>query len=245
MIQTSYFANHRHFPDGKKTVSISAFTPNGVNVDSYALELAPRPQLLKEYKEGIIDEAGYRKRYIDEVLVYLDPIDVSRRYKDCIFLCYEKTGEFCHRHIVSEWLSSAGVPVEEVMSTVNIAVVGSRDFQDYKYFVEIIDRLVSNYKNFTFVSGGAKSGADNMIERYCMEKGSEVVVHLPDWQTNGKSAGFIRNKMIIDNSDIGIAFWDGESRGTEHSIKLAIEQKKKFYVVNFVQKKISYCIKNT
>ena len=34
---------------------------------------------------------------------------------DIALVCYEKTGDFCHRHLVAEWLRAADIPVEEWM----------------------------------------------------------------------------------------------------------------------------------
>jgi hypothetical protein len=42
-----------------------------------------------------------------------------------------------------------------------------------------------------------------------------------DWAKYGPAAGPIRNKEIIDACDVVIAFWDGKSKGTANSIKLA------------------------
>lgn len=50
------------------------------------------------------------------------------------------------------------------------------------------------------------------------------------WDLHGKSAGFKRNVHIIDDSDEVIAFWDGKSRGTRHSINLAKTAKKPVHV---------------
>ncbi len=236
MIQTSYFANYRNFPEGKKTVSISRFTPDGVNADSCAMELAPLPELLKEYKEGKIDEAGYTKRYIDEVLAPLNPKEIAKRYKNSIFLCYEKEGDFCHRHVLANWLLASGENVEEVTKHIRIAIVGSRGFGDYEYFKQVIDKLLGNYKSFSFVSGGA-DGADSFAHKYSEERGAGITVHKPDW-SKGKGAGFARNVKIWDDCDIGVAFWDGESKGTSHSFKIAEKQNKKLYVVEYLTKKI-------
>ena len=38
-------------------------------------------------------------------------------------------------------------------------------------------------------------------------------------------AAYTRNKTIVDNSDKVIAFWDGKSRGTAHSIGYSIEKR--------------------
>lgn len=43
-----------------------------------------------------------------------------------------------------------------------------------------------------------------------------------DWQKDGRAAGPLRNiRMFDDPVDLVLAFWDGRSKGTEHTIKLA------------------------
>ena len=44
---------------------------------------------------------------------------------------------------------------------------------------------------------------------------------LPEWEKYGKVAGFRRNLLIIAGADKIVAFWDGKSRGTKHSIDIA------------------------
>lgn len=246
MIQTSYFANYRNFPDNKNKVSISRFTPKWFEADHNALELAPSTKLLKDYKEGLIDEAGYDKRYKEETLDKLDPKEIAKRYKDSIFLCYESDDDFCHRQLVAKWLIDNGENIEEVLNTIRIAIVGSRDFNDYNYFKKIVSRLVKNYKHFSFVSGGAK-GADKFAERYAKEFNIEIDIYPAIWNIyvkdpeTGKDikkidrgAGFKRNVTIWDNSDIGIAFWDGVSTGTSHSFDISRRQNKKLYIANYI-----------
>ena len=106
-----------------------------------------------------------------------------------------------------------------------IGVVGSRNFSNYKYMKEILD----SFSFSEIVSGGAK-GADSLARRYAEEKNISIIEILPDWNQYGKSAGFKRNKLIIDQSDAIIAFWDGNSKGTAHSVRLAKEVGKNVYV---------------
>ena len=40
-----------------------------------------------------------------------------------------------------------------------------------------------------------------------------------DWDKYGKSAGFIRNKEMVDIADAAIIFWDGDSKGTKDTIE--------------------------
>jgi hypothetical protein len=104
-----------------------------------------------------------------------------------------------------------------------LGVVGSRTFNNYalceKTLDKVLKRLLDKHEQVIFVSGGAK-GADFFAKKYAKEHKIKIIEFLPDWDKHGKSAGFIRNQEIIDKSDLLVAFWDGQSRGTYHDIKL-------------------------
>lgn len=70
------------------------------------------------------------------------------------------------------------------------------------------------------ISGGAR-GVDRLAERYADEHGIEKLIFLPQYELYGKSAPLIRNRLIVDNADLVIAFWDGESSGTSYTIDYA------------------------
>ena len=103
-------------------------------------------------------------------------------------------------------------------------IVGSRDFNDYELLKEKCDKLLSNQSEITIVSGGAK-GADSLAERYAHDKGYELKVFKADWDSYGKSAGYIRNEQMhkyisqFDKRGV-IAFWNGTSKGTAHNFEL-------------------------
>ena len=60
------------------------------------------------------DEEAYRKSYYEQVLRKLDAQKVYDDLKDKTLLCWEKSGKFCHRRIVAEWIyNEIGVIVEE------------------------------------------------------------------------------------------------------------------------------------
>ena len=106
-------------------------------------------------------------------------------------------------------------------------VVGSRSFDDYSLLKQKLDKLLANQSNIIIVSGGAE-GTDNLAERYAKDKGYEIIIMPADWKTNGKKAGYIRNEkmhcFISEKENRGcVAFWDGKSRGTQHSFKLALK----------------------
>ena len=48
----------------------------------------------------------------------------------------------------------------------------------------------------------------------------------------GKSAGPIRNELMVQNCDFVIAFWDGKSKGTRNLIQLAQKYNRKTTIVD-------------
>jgi uncharacterized protein YeaO (DUF488 family) len=88
------------------------------NVRSYRI-LAPSWELLGEWNQGRLTEEQYVQRFQQEVLAPLDASvivkDLLLGHTDCVLLCYEGPGKFCHRHIVARWLkANAGVDVAEL-----------------------------------------------------------------------------------------------------------------------------------
>ena len=104
-----------------------------------------------------------------------------------------------------------------------VAVIGSRNFDDNKVLTKTLDSI----DNFDIIVSGGAKGADKLGEQYAKERNIPIQIFLPDWKKYGKSAGVRRNKKIIDYCDIVVAFWDGKSKGTLHSLKLASKLKKK------------------
>lgn len=108
-----------------------------------------------------------------------------------------------------------------------LAVIGSRDWTNYKMMLEKIEFISPT----EIVSGGAR-GADKLAERAGTELGIPVKVFPADWEKHGKSAGYIRNHEIVDYADEGIAFWDGKSKGTAHAIEQFKKQGKRIVIVS-------------
>ena len=101
-----------------------------------------------------------------------------------------------------------------------LAIVGTRDFTDKDLFLREIEAIRSNHQIDTIISGGA-TGADSLAEIYAAENSIAIIIHRPEWSRYGRSAGPRRNALIVQDSDMMIAFWDGKSRGTLSSINLA------------------------
>lgn len=111
-MKTSYYAKSAKNPNA---VSIAVKAPDWYKGREYK-KLAPKYWFLKKYKEDG-DKLFYQERYYEEVLLKLDPQEV---YNDlgpnAVLLCWEKSGEFCHRHLVAAWLrAKLGVEIDELI----------------------------------------------------------------------------------------------------------------------------------
>lgn len=97
MIKTSYFAKYK----GRNGISIALSSPRNFHGSSYP-DLFPTWQLLRLYKQTG-DKTAYTKAYM-KILNKLDPQKVYKDLDNKTLLCWEKTGSFCHRKIVAQWI---------------------------------------------------------------------------------------------------------------------------------------------
>lgn len=109
-------------------------------------------------------------------------------------------------------------------------VAGSRAFNNYELLRKtMLERFDVEEDQLTIISGTA-NGADTLGEQFAKEYNLNLIRMPADWKQFGKSAGFRRNiemaKKAIEMKLDGynphlIAFWDGESKGTEQMISIA------------------------
>lgn len=117
-IYTGYFAYmKRYIEAGLLPISIARYNPKWFEGIS-CTELAPKKTTLWRYKEGKIDEEQYTKEYLESLnTLNLQRIDKSFIFQHVekarslglngiIYLCYEKNGDFCHRHIFADYVNS-------------------------------------------------------------------------------------------------------------------------------------------
>jgi hypothetical protein len=122
----------------------------------------------------------------------------------------------------------------------SLAVVGSRNLNNYELLSREIDKFLSEIKSFEIkqiVSGGAKGG-DQLGEKYAKDHNLSILVLKPNWSKYGKNAGFKGNREIISQCDQIIAFWDGVSPGTKNTIDQARQANKLIKVINYDQNSI-------
>ncbi len=111
-----------------------------------------------------------------------------------------------------------------------LAIVGSRNFNDYELMSEFILSRFDLSEVDAIVSGGAK-GADSLAVRFAQEHNIELIVKKAKWDKYGRAAGPIRNKLIIQEADAVAAFPSSSSKGTRNSIELAHSMGKRIEVL--------------
>ena len=67
------------------------------------------------------------------------------------------------------------------------------------------------------ITGGAK-GVDTAAEEYAKAHKIPVTVFTPDYARYRRGAPLKRNEQIAQACELLLAFWDGKSRGTAHTI---------------------------
>lgn len=120
MIYTSYFAKLSKLPSNITPIAICGKSPEWYKGIQYK-KLAPKWSFFSVWKQTH-DNEYYIKHFNEEVLNTLNVETVIKELyslanknqdEDIVLICYEKPGDFCHRHLVADWLTSHGYPVEE------------------------------------------------------------------------------------------------------------------------------------
>lgn len=104
-----------------------------------------------------------------------------------------------------------------------VLICGSRfkglDFTEMLTLSQIICKRVDLLPQDTLVITGGAQGADWWAHNHAGHRGLARKVIRADWETHGKRAGIIRNLQMLDEKpELVIAFWDGKSPGTKHTI---------------------------
>ena len=119
-MKTSYFAKFSHLPKEEKSrfmpILISVNLPKWfLNSEEYYLEykpFAPSRNNVFNLKNDYMSQEDFINDYLDK----LKGLDMEQILEDIydlegitdseiIFLCYEKSDDFCHRHILREYLN--------------------------------------------------------------------------------------------------------------------------------------------
>lgn len=119
MYYTSYFAKLKKLDKKKyKFVSITHSKPEFCDdsIEDWSF-LGPSEKLLYSYKNNYIDQEGYTKEYmkfLDEKWYSFKDFLILHQNENIVMLCYEKSTDFCHRHLLRKFLNEVGIKCEEL-----------------------------------------------------------------------------------------------------------------------------------
>ncbi len=121
-----------------------------------------------------------------------------------------------------------------------IGFTGHRDISPEPAIIEKLQVLFNAHPQATWVVGGA-IGFDTIVENFARKNGLKTIIYKPDYQAHGRGATFVRNRQIVDKSDLMVAFFDGRSTGgTGYTVKYAQKQGKQ--VLNFCGRSREGCL---
>ena len=88
-----------------------------------------------------------------------------------------------------------------------VAIIGSRTKK-----IDSLEKYLP--KNCCEIVSGGANGIDKCAAEMANSKGLKLTEFLPEYNRYGRGAPLVRNKKIVEYSDIVLAFWDGSSKGT-------------------------------
>ena len=126
VIKTGYFAyTNKYMEAGYLPVSIALYAPNWFD-GTKTLGLSPTRETFRAYKDGKLSVEEFKERYLAELnLEVLDTYVKSWEeicsseeigVKGIVLMCFEKSGDVCHRHFLAEVLNDRySLGVEEFL----------------------------------------------------------------------------------------------------------------------------------
>ena len=122
MIYTSYFAKLKSLPDNIVPISICGKAPDWYKGLQYK-KLAPKYDFFMKWKENHDNDyyiKCFNKQVLDKLKSEVVVAELSKmagnsnnNFEHIYLICYEKPSDFCHRHLVVDWLNEEGFKCEE------------------------------------------------------------------------------------------------------------------------------------
>ena len=109
-----------------------------------------------------------------------------------------------------------------------ILIAGSREYENLNSVREWMKAHLSVID--TLICGDAR-GVDAIAYDYALKLFVPSVMYTAHWELHGNSAGYIRNELMVNDADKVVVFWDGKSKGSKHTIDLALKHKKDLEVI--------------
>ncbi len=105
-----------------------------------------------------------------------------------------------------------------------LLVVGSRSVKNFD-----LSPYISN--NVEVIISGGANGVDFLAEKYAdIHRISKYIIR-PRYDIYGRGAPIKRNEEMVDISDAVLVIWDGQSKGTQHTIEYSKKIKKPITII--------------
>ena len=120
-----------------------------------------------------------------------------------------------------------------------LLVCGSRTITDKNWIYSQIESYwyehLACYSDPIMIEVGAR-GVDLIARSYAIDNEWEIEEYPAEWDKYGKSAGYIRNDIMVKKADEVLILWDGTSKGTKHDIDLCKKYNKPHKIVIYEEK---------
>ena len=108
-----------------------------------------------------------------------------------------------------------------------VAIIGSRQCGDLD-----LDTVIKNIpEGCTAIISGGAIGVDALAREAAERLNIPFTEYRPDYAAFGKLAPIVRNRTIVENADMLLAFWDYRSRGTRDALLKGMELGKKVKII--------------
>lgn len=115
-----------------------------------------------------------------------------------------------------------------------VLVCGGRDFADDILLAEVLDDIDSQRRITTVIEGEAR-GADTLAREWADRRRIRVERYPANWDRDGKAAGPIRNRLMLEKGrpDLVVAFPGG--RGTADMVEQSQRAGVRVHVVGAIR----------
>ena len=114
-----------------------------------------------------------------------------------------------------------------------LAVIGTKKFIDYSFLLETLKKI----PNIELIISGGAPGTDTLAKKYAIQNKIELLEFPPNYKKFGDKAKHIRDKLIAEECDELIAFWDGECEGTKYTMDYAKQLGKTVKIIDVIVNK--------
>ncbi len=111
-----------------------------------------------------------------------------------------------------------------------LAVIGTKKFTDFDFLSATLKKIM----NIEMIISGGAAGTDTLAKQFAFQNQINFLEFPPDYKKFGDNAKYIRDKLIVEECDELIAFWDGECEGTKYTFDYAKKLGKRVKIIDVI-----------